>query len=326
MNNHSQQENPWSADQLSDQEADAFQQTFAQQIDDPHQYNPAPQGQHVFSPQQTNHGQQVFLLNNQHDYPIDPLLQSQAPQALDQTNEYPQGTIDPRLLSPGSQAPPPQPSSSTGYGHHPQTNGSSAYGQQPAGAPSFNSPGINSSYGRPVIGNPLWNMPGRNDFHQPIPPVEVDLLNLAPAPWPANVAGHQPGPSQPNAQHGSPFFQNDPAMQNPVDPQQQQQQHQPANQIPYQQPVAAPQASSAAPNHQAGNGMENRRGSRSLRPWSPEEVRRAQQMREDGFTDKEIAAALNRSESSVVGKLWRLEGNDPHGGYMKKRRDGDSVA
>lgn len=354
MNNHSQQENQWSVDELFDEEADAFQQSFAQQLDDPHENDPVPQGEHVFSPQQTNHEQQDFMPNNQergqlieerrtvsfhfvrtygliqpnnqNEYPIDPLLQSQAPQALDQANNYPDGTIDPRLLSLGAQDPTPQPSSSTGYGHHPQPNSPSAYGQQPAGGPSSSSPGINSLHGQAVIGNPLWNMPGRNDFQRPISPVEVDLLNLAPAPWPANVAGHEPGPSQPNAQPGITFFPNNPAIQSPFNPQQQQP---PANPVPYQQPLAAPQAPpAAAPNNQVGNAKRKRRGSRSrvvLRPWSDEEVRRAQQMREDGFTDKQIAAALNRSENSVVSKLWRLEGNDAHGSYTKDQ-NGDGAA
>lgn len=357
MNNHSQQENQWSVDQLSDEEADAFQQFFAQQLDDPHENNPVPQEQSVFSPQHTDHGQQgsmpsnqergqliegprtvsfhfirtygLVQPNSQNDYPADPLLQSQAPQALDQTNDYNATTIDPQLLSLGSQDPTPQPSSSTGYGHHPQPNGQSGYEQQPAGSASFSSPGINSPYGQTVIGNPLWNMPGRNDFQRPISPVEIDLLNLPPAPWPANVAGPEPGLSQPNGQLGYSFFPINPAMQNPLRPQQQQQQQQPpANPFPFQQPLAAPQPPAAAPNNQVGNAKGKRRGSRSrvvLRPWSPEEVRRAQQMREDGFTDKQIAQALNRSENSVLSKLWRLEGNNAHGSYTKGQ-DGDGVA
>lgn len=357
MNSHSQQENQWSVDELFDEDADAFQQIFAQQLDEPLENDPLPHGQHVFSPQQTNHGQQQGSMsnnqerrqlieerptvsshfirtyglvqpNNQNEYPIDPLLQSQARQALDQANNNSNGTVDPRVLSLGAQGPNPQPSNSTGYGHHPQTNGPSGYEQQPAGGPSFSPPGNNHPYGQPVIGNPLWNMPGRNDFQRPISPIEIDLLNLAPAPWPANVAVHQPGPSQPNAQPGITFFPSNPAIQSPLYPQQQQPQ-QPPIPAPFQQPLAAPQAPpAAAPNNQAGNAKGKRKGSRSsvvLRPWSAEEVRRAQQMREDGFTDKEIGQALNRSENSVAGKLWRLEGNDPHASYMKGQNGGPSA-
>lgn len=46
--------------------------------------------------------------------------------------------------------------------------------------------------------------------------------------------------------------------------------------------------------------------------WTANDLGRAQEMRSQGKTIAEIALALNRSENSVTGKLWRVRGNDAH--------------
>lgn len=57
--------------------------------------------------------------------------------------------------------------------------------------------------------------------------------------------------------------------------------------------------------------------------WTANDLRRAQEMRSQGNTIAEIALALNRSENSVTGKLWRARGNDAHRSD-KQHRDGSS--
>lgn len=46
--------------------------------------------------------------------------------------------------------------------------------------------------------------------------------------------------------------------------------------------------------------------------WTTHDLQIAQEMRRQGRTMAQIAAALNRSENSVTGKLWRARGNDAH--------------
>lgn len=59
-------------------------------------------------------------------------------------------------------------------------------------------------------------------------------------------------------------------------------------------------------------------------PWTKLELQQAQDMRHQGKTMAEVAAALNRSVSSVTGKLWRARSNDPYRSD-KKHHGGDSV-
>lgn len=58
--------------------------------------------------------------------------------------------------------------------------------------------------------------------------------------------------------------------------------------------------------------------------WTALDLRRAQEMRRQGNTMAEIATALNRTENSVTGKLWRARGNDPHKSD-KRHQDGESA-
>lgn len=57
--------------------------------------------------------------------------------------------------------------------------------------------------------------------------------------------------------------------------------------------------------------------------WTTHDLHIAQEMRRQGRTMAQIAAALNRSENSVTGKLWRARGNDAHRSD-KRHRDGES--
>lgn len=57
--------------------------------------------------------------------------------------------------------------------------------------------------------------------------------------------------------------------------------------------------------------------------WTAGDLHIAQEMRRQGRTMAQIVAALNRSENSVTGKLWRARGNDAHRSD-KRHRDGDS--
>lgn len=345
--NHQRQQEKLPANQLSSEDADASDQPSTQQVE-AHQYSSTGiQGQLVFSLDQNDHGPQGFMPTSQERDQMDerqsfPFHQFIHDQALDQINDQSSYPIEPLQESRVPQAPIPQPSSSTGYAHQPQTNRQYARGQQPAGDFFSASLGLTHAYGNTIMRSPNWNNPGHSEIQQPTSPEHIDLLNLnntgtsthridllnlgnivshTPTSWPNSPTGHEPVPAQPSAQSGYSSFPTNSAMQTPVNPQQQ-----PAQLIlPFQQPLAAPQASPAASNTQVGNPMGNARAPRiRSRPgaWTPEEVHQAQQMRENGFTDKQIAEALNRSESAVVAKLWREEGNNAHASYTKRKNGG----
>lgn len=92
------------------------------------------------------------------------------------------------------------------------------------------------------------------------------------------------------------------------------------------QPVAL-YATPASADTQAGKRQVTKRRSRvgsttraGVARWTPEDLRRAQQMSLSGSTVKEFAEALQRTENSVNAKIWRAKGNDAHQSDKKHRR------
>ncbi|KAJ4392108.1 hypothetical protein N0V93_005730 [Gnomoniopsis smithogilvyi] len=135
-----------------------------------------------------------------------------------------------------------------------------------------------------------------------------------------NHGSHKPVTALSSASSGYSFGSDGSAQIMPVSPQQ------PASQMVIQKPSAqhvAPVASSAKVDKHEATGRRRRIRSTTrvgVPRWTPEELCRALEMRGSGLTVREIAEALQRSESSVNGKIWREMGNDAHKSDKKYQR------